>query len=120
MTGNIHLWGQSVTDLMRPEVANHDVAMTRNEVTIGPFSASSGPVGQELLTELGIDISTKSRSFKFKSTSTESHGEPQIGDIITDLSDDTTWRILPQGRNYAWRWHGQHRTNYSVITEQDD
>ena len=125
MTGNIHLWGHDLQSVMRPEVANHSITLSREDednppkVTIGPFSASSGPIQNEMLTGDGVAIPIKNRIFNFDANLTGVLGEPQVGDEIVDTSDNTTWRILPQGDNYAWRWHGQHKQAYSVITEQD-
>ena len=90
-----------------------------NVTVTDQFIGSSPPIGHELLTESGIDLSVKPRTFFFKKEYTGDLGEPQIGDIITDVDAGSRWKVLPQGGTYAWRWHGSDMSAYSVMTEQE-
>ena len=115
---NLHSLGEKLTSAMRVGVA-HSVSVRRNGVQVGPFIASSPPIGHELITDTGMDISDQNRDFYFDAINMAQLGYPKIGDIVIDNKDNSEWRVLPQNEDYAWRWHGQMRNAYHVITKQD-
>lgn len=123
MVTNIHGFGASLQNALRADVVGHSVSLERKDgatvVTVGPFGASSPPIGHQLMDETGLDISLHERDFYFQKDLTGSLGEPRIGDVVIDHEDDTRWRILPQGGEYAWNWHGQNKTAYKILTKQD-
>ena len=126
MVGNIHSLGMALQNAMRPEVAGHRITFllktsgeepTETEV----IPASSPPIGHELETETGLDLSIHQRVFYIELCDLKSIGIglPCIGQIVVDKCDDSHWRILPQDGKYAWRWHGQDRTAIQILAEQD-
>lgn len=126
MLGNIHKLGMALTNSMRPEIARHDIAFLIVESGELPretevIQASSPPIGHELITEIGIDLSIHHRVFYIQRELLDSIGFdlPKIGQRVIDKSDNSRWRILPQDGEYGWRYHGQDRTAIQILTEQD-
>ena len=117
---NLHALGEKLLGSMRSAGAAHSVSLKRGSTQVGPFAAASPPIGHELITETGIDISDQNRDFYFEASVTGVLGAPRIGDVIVDHADNSKWRILPQNNDYAWNWHGQFRSAYKVTTKQDD
>ena len=116
---NLHAFGNQLSKRVRETSAAHSISIRRIDSTVGPFPASSPPIGHELLTDTGMDISDQNRDFYFHGKYLEILEQPQIGDIVIDHSDNSEWRVLPQNDDYAWSWHGQMRTEYHVVTKQD-
>lgn len=126
MTGNIHSIGMALTNAMRPEIANHVIAFLVKVAGESPtetetITASSPPIGHDLLTETGLDLSVQHRVFYIEQEdlNTINIDKPCIGQKVIDKSDNSQWRILPQDGEYAWRWHGQDRTAIQILTEQE-
>lgn len=82
--------------------------------------ASTSTIDQSLLTETGLDISDQERTFYFDKTAMGVLVEPKISDVIIDHADETEWRVLPQDNDYAWKWHGQMKNAFRVITKKDE
>ena len=116
---NLHAFGNQLSTRMREASVAHSISVRRNGMTVGPFPASSPPIGHELITETGLDVSDQNRDFYFAALHMGPLGYPRIGDVVIDHADNTEWRVLPQNQDYAWRWHGQMRTDFHVITKQD-
>ena len=126
MVGNIHSLGMALQNAMRPEIAGHRIAFlmktsgelpTQTEV----IPASSPPIGHELETETGLDLSIQNRVFYIEQADLKSIGidKPCIGHIVVDKCDESYWRVLPQDGEYGWRYHGQDRSAIQILTEQD-
>lgn len=111
--------GEGLLDSMRTAMSAHMVSIDRSGTVVGPFPASSPPIGHQLITETGLDISDQDRTFFFEAAHCGVLKQPRIGDVIIDHRDNSRWRILPLHNDHAWNWHGQLRTNYRVLTKQD-
>lgn len=116
---NLYSLGSQLQNSMRKAAASRQVSLRREwdqqaPVIVGPFSASSPPIRHMLMSETGLDISEHERVFYFEAADLQGV-QPQIGDLIVDHDDnDSLWRVLPQGDNYAWQWHDQMKTAYQV------
>lgn len=126
MVGNIHSIGMALQNAMRPEIAGHEITFvikTSGELDAETdrVSASSPPIGHELITETGIDLAVHNRVFYVQLSELEriGIGLPKIGQTVIDKSDDSRWRVLPQDSEYGWRYHGQNRAAIQILTEQD-
>jgi hypothetical protein len=122
---NIHSFGSSLQDEMRGSVSAHQVTYVRKvtgeqALTVAGICVSSPPIGRELLTDTGLDLNQTERTFIIRKSDIFAFvGEPRVGDLIIDESDRSTWRVLPQGTDSAWKWHGQMRTAFLVRTKQE-
>lgn len=119
MPGNLHSIGMGLTSGLRQAVANHTVKIRGNGITTDELPASSPPIGQELINELGLDLSNQNRIFYIDIQYFAELGKPQQGWHIIDMSDGSEWRILPQQNDYGWQWHGQDRSSVRLLTKQD-
>ena len=127
MFGNIHrTCGMALQNAMRPVIAGHEITFLVRKSGEKPsetdvIPASSPPIGHELLTETGLDLSIQQRVFYIKQVDLNSIGidKPCLGQIVIDKDDDSRWKILPQDGEYGWRWHGQDRSAIQILTEQD-
>lgn len=121
MPGNLHSLGMALQEAMRPEIANHEIKLQTCKGLSEAISSSSPPIGQELITEAGIDFANHNRVFYIEVADlvTVGLGLPELGWFVIDTKDNTRWRVLPQDNEYGWRWHGQHRTSVQVLTKLD-
>lgn len=121
MVGNIHSIGMALTEAMRPEIANHFIRIeTATATTVEPISASSAPIGQEFLSETGLDWAHQNRAFFFKKADIASlNSDPQLDWVVIDQADGSRWRVIPDRDEYAWQPHGQLKTSYRVIAKRD-
>ena len=122
---NIHSFGSNLQNEMRGSVSAHKVTYVRKvtgepAITVAGICVTSPPIGRELITDTGLDLNQTERTFIInKSDIYPWIDEPRVGDLITDESDQSTWRLLPQGTDSAWKWHGQMRTAFLVRTKQE-
>ena len=113
---NIHSFGSSLQNEMRGSVSAHQVTYVRKVTGEQALTVA----GRELLTDTGLDLNQTERTFIIRKSDIFAFvGEPRIGDLIIDESDRSTWRVLPQGTDSAWKWHGQMRTAFLVRTKQE-
>lgn len=121
---NIHAIGAALTNRMRPSIASHDGHLRRgtgaDATETEPICAASPPIGQRVLTNTGLDLSEHDRVLFFKASLLGTFGLPRKGDIWVDHSDGSEWRLLPDGRNEFWRWHGQTRDMIQINCKLDN
>lgn len=112
---NIHGIGAELQNAMRPAVAGHRITISNGTRTTKTINASSPPIGQEILTETGLDLSEHDRVFFFKKEDLAGFTLTR-GCVVTDLSDWSTWKLLPQGQGaeHWWRWHDQNRKSIKI------
>ena len=90
------------------------------------FMASSPPIGHDLLTQVGLELSEHDRVLFWETElvlmdSGGQWGLPKRGDILIDQSDNSEWKVIPQGNgSEAWKYHGQDKTAVMVVVKRDN
>jgi hypothetical protein len=120
---NIHSWGAALQNKMRPAVADHPGYLRRGTATDGNITeiihASSPPIGQRIVTDTGLDLSEHDRVLFFAKNELRSFGLPRKGDVWVEQCDGSEWRVLPDGNNQYWRYHGQTRDMIQLHLKAD-
>lgn len=117
---NIHKdYGEKASQWAIVNADEHRITMTRGATVTPEFSAGSPPIAHEVQLSIEVmHISEHNRTFWWKVGDNGDLGMPQRGDLITEVSDGTTWKLLPNNQDDFWEWHGVGKSMIRVKTKQ--
>lgn len=118
---NYHAIGASLMNRVRSGVAGHTVTYQRDNMISGPIEVGSPPIGHNLLTQTGIELSEHDRIFIIAFKDLSQFGHPKRSDVIVDQVDGSKWTVRPPREvTECWRWHGQSRESCLIFTRRDN